>query len=185
MPHYHYHDEEERRSWQDPEAILSLVGVGTGNVIVDVGCGQGFFALPAARRVGKSGRVFGIDINPEAVAGMMERARREGLHHLQGFVGTGEDTVVCEGCADIVFFGIDLHDFSDQGKVLANARRMLNDGGRLVDLDWKKEVTPFGPPQNIRFSEEKAVELIENAGFSVIEVRAVPLWFYLVIAVAR
>ena len=75
-------------------------------------------------------------------AGMMERSRREGLHNIHGFVGTGEDTVVCEGCADIVFFGIDLHDFSDQRKVLANAQRMLNAGGRLVVLDWKKEVTP-------------------------------------------
>ncbi|MDD1707564.1 MAG: class I SAM-dependent methyltransferase [Methanoregulaceae archaeon] len=146
MAHFHYHNDKERRLWQDPDAILSLVGVGKGYEIVDVGCGQGFFTIPAARRVEKSGRVFGIDINPEAVAGMIERARREGLHNIQVFVGTGEDPVVCEGCADIIFFGIDLHDFSDQRKVLANARRMLNPGGRLVDLDWKKEVTPSGPP---------------------------------------
>ena len=80
-------------------------------MVIDIGCGQGFFALPAARRVGRNGKVVGIDTNPEAVGVMMERAGREGLHTLEGIVGTGEETVACEGCADIVFFGIDLHDF--------------------------------------------------------------------------
>jgi ubiquinone/menaquinone biosynthesis C-methylase UbiE len=185
MPHFQYHDEDERREWQDPDAILADIGVGNNFVVIDVGCGQGFFALPAARRVGKSGRVYGIDINHEAVAGMMERARNEGLHNLQGYVGTGEETVVCEECADVVFFGIDLHDFSDPGKVLANARRMLKNGGRLIDLDWKKENTPFGPPHHIRLSEEEAAALIEGAGFSVTEVQDIPPWFYRITAVPR
>ena len=65
----------------------------------------------------------------------MERAGREGLHNIQGFVGTGKETIVCEWCVDVVFFGIDLHDFSDQRKVLANARRMMKTGCRLVNLD--------------------------------------------------
>jgi ubiquinone/menaquinone biosynthesis C-methylase UbiE len=116
---------------------------------------------------------------------MMERARNEGLHNLQGYVGTGEETVVCEECADVVFFGIDLHDFSDPGKVLANARRMLKNGGRLIDLDWKKENTPFGPPHHIRLSEEEAAALIEGAGFSVTEVQDIPPWFYRITAVPR
>lgn len=185
MPHFHYHDEEERRSWQDPDAILADIGVGKGLVVIDVGCGQGFFALPAARRVGNSGKVFGIDIDPDAVGMMRERAGSESLHTLNGVVGTGEETVVCEGCADVVFFGIDLHDFSDPRKVLANARRMMKTSGRLVDLDWKKEETPFGPPQNIRFSAEEAVKLIEDAGFSVTDVRNIPPWFYRITAVPR
>ena len=151
--------------------------------MVDIGCGEGFFAIPSARRVGKSGTVIGIDINHEAVGRRMERAGREGLHNIQGCSGTGEETIVCEGYADVVFFGIDRHDFSDQRKVLANARRMMKTDGRLVDLDWKKETTPFGPPQNIRFSEQEAAEFIREAGFSVIEVRDIPPWFYRITAV--
>lgn len=52
-----YHDEKDRRSWQDPDTILADIGVAEGLVVIDIGCGQGFFALPAARRVGRSGRV--------------------------------------------------------------------------------------------------------------------------------
>jgi len=118
MPQFHYHDEEERQSLQDPDAILTDIGVVAGLVVVDTGCGEGFFAIPSARRVGKSGTVFGIDINHEAVGRMMERAGREGLHNIQGCIGTGEETIVCEGCADVVFFGIDLHDFFVKGRCL-------------------------------------------------------------------
>jgi ubiquinone/menaquinone biosynthesis C-methylase UbiE len=92
---------------------------------------------------------------------------------------------VCEECADVVFFGIDLHDFSDPRKVLANARRMLKSGGRLVDLDWKKESTPFGPPQEIRLSEAEAAGLIREAGFSVIDTRTIDPWFYRITAVLQ
>ena len=60
MPHFHYHDEENRQSWQDPDAILADIGVSAGLVVVDIGCGEGFFAIPAAQRVEKSGgRCFG------------------------------------------------------------------------------------------------------------------------------
>jgi len=50
--------------------------------------------------------------------------------------------------------------------------------GRLADLDWKKETTRLGPPQDVRFSEQEAAELIGKAGFSVIEVRDIHQWFY-------
>lgn len=73
MPQFHSHDEEERQSLQDPDAILADIGVGAGLVVVDIRCGEGFFTIPSARRVGKSGIVFGIDINHEAVGRMCLR----------------------------------------------------------------------------------------------------------------
>jgi len=128
------------------------------------GAGRDFSHSLLRDESGGAGGWFGIDSNSEAVGVMIARAGREGLHTLEGIVGRGEETVACEGCADPVFFGIDLHDFADPGKVLANARRMMKTRGRLVDLDWKKEQTPFGPHPHIRFSEEEAARLIGEAG---------------------
>ena len=104
------------------------------------------------------------------------------MKNLYVTVGEAEETVLCEGCADIVFFGIDLHDFRDPEKVLMNAKRMLKHGGMLVDLDWKKEPMPLGPPLRIRFSEEKAAKLIESQGFKVETVKKSGLYHYLIIA---
>ena len=54
--------------------------------------------------------------------------------------------------------------------------------GRLIDLDWKKIDMPFGPPVAIRFSEEKASSLIHSAGFTVIDIRDVGPYHYVVTA---
>jgi ubiquinone/menaquinone biosynthesis C-methylase UbiE len=62
-----FDDEQERRTWQSPEAILILIGLKRGFTFVDVGCGYGFFALPAAKLVGVNGKVYGLDANDEAI----------------------------------------------------------------------------------------------------------------------
>jgi 2-polyprenyl-3-methyl-5-hydroxy-6-metoxy-1,4-benzoquinol methylase len=54
-------DEDGRRRWQNPEAILAYVGLKAGFTFVDVGCGNGFFTVPAARLVGDEGTVYGLD----------------------------------------------------------------------------------------------------------------------------
>ena len=175
-------DDQERRQWQDPEAILSLIGVRPGMVFVDIGCGDGYFALPAARRVGGSGKVYASDIDAGAVDRLRHRAEQEGLENLFAEVREAEKTVVCEGCADIVFFGIDLHDFQDPAAVLVNARTMLRPEGRVVDLDWKDQPMPFGPPQEKRFPIDKARKLIGTAGFRRASVQDAGPYHYIIIA---
>ncbi len=180
-----YHDEQSRRSWQDPEEILSRTGLGPGDTMIDIGCGEGYFAIPAARITGSRGRVIGIDINGNAVSVMLGKAGKEGLSNVEGIIGKGEETLVCNRCADLIFFGIDLHDFSDPRKVLRNARLMIKAGGTLCNLDWKKRPTPYGPPVSIRFDEETAASLIRDAGFSIRRIEEIPPWFYLITAGAE
>jgi ubiquinone/menaquinone biosynthesis C-methylase UbiE len=175
-------DDPERRRWQDPDMILNRIGLKPGMVFVDMGCNEGYFALPAASHVGPEGKVFGVDVSPEAIRNLASRAREEGLANIVSSVGTAEDTVVCRGCADIVFFGIDLHDFSDPAQAIRNAREMLKPSGRLVDLDWKAEPTPFGPPQEIRFSESRAGSMIASLGFRILSVEEAGPYHYLIVA---
>jgi ubiquinone/menaquinone biosynthesis C-methylase UbiE len=66
-------DDPERKTWQDPEKIFSAIGLSAGMIFVDIGCGEGYFALPAARRVGPCGKVWTADINSDAVAALWEQ----------------------------------------------------------------------------------------------------------------
>jgi len=175
-------DDPDRMRWQDPEGILSLVGLRKGMVFIDIGCGEGFFAIPAARRVGPEGRVYAADISAEAVGRLRDRAGKEGLKNLLIRVGEAETTVFCDRCADIVFFGIDLHDFRDPAAVLRNAVRMLRPDGWVADLDWKDKPMEMGPPQGIRLSPAKAVSLIESAGLRVVSVQEAGPYHYLIMA---
>jgi ubiquinone/menaquinone biosynthesis C-methylase UbiE len=186
MPSLHHHrfygDETERRKWQNPETILEEVGLRKGLTFIDVGCGSGFFSIPAARVVGPQGKVYALDLDEQAILLLKKRATAENLKNVVAKAGPAEDCLFCEGCADIVFFGIVLHDFNDPAKVLANAKRMLKPTGRVVDLDWKKETMDIGPPLHIRFSEEQARRLIEMAGFRIDQARDAGCFQYIMVA---
>lgn len=169
--HWTYHDEEERRRWQDPEKILKGIGLGSGDFFFDIGCGEGFFTIPAARIVGPEGRVYAVDTNDQAIEKLRGKAKAERLDNIVLSVQEGEESLFCEDCGDFVFFGIVLHDFRDPLKVLQNSKQMLKQGGKLVNLDWKKEQMENGPPFEKRFSEEKAAELIRSAGFRIESVK--------------
>lgn len=175
-------NDPERRKWQDPEKILAEIGLTTGMTFVDVGCGDGYFAIPAARMVGPKGRVMAVDIDEGAIGRLRQQAAKEGLSQLSAAVQAAEETIACKGCADFVFFGIDLHDFADPAQVIQNAKRMLRPSGLLVDLDWKAEPMSFGPPPEKRFSADKARQLIESAGFGVASVAQAGPYHYIIIA---
>jgi ubiquinone/menaquinone biosynthesis C-methylase UbiE len=179
---WHYIDESERRKWQDPEAILQGIGLKAGYIFLDIGCGAGFFTLPAARIVGIKGKVLGLDSQGSSLDEIRKRAEAEGLANIELKAGMAEETILCEGCADIIFLGIVLHDFQDPARVLRNTRRMIKSGGKLVNLDWKKIDMGFGPPRSRRFDEAAASSLIEAAGFKVESVQDSGQFHYLITA---
>ena len=145
-------------------------------------CGDGFFSILAAKRVGEKGRVYAVDIDPSAIEKVKQKAKAEGLVTIIAKAGRAEETVFCENCADFIFYSMDLHDFDNPAKVLQNAKEMLKLNGQLIDLDWKKMEMPFVPPLSIRFSEEKASGLIEATGLKVINVRDAGRYHYLITA---
>jgi len=175
-------EETTRRSWFNPEKILDNAGLSSGMVFVDVGSGEGFFTILAAQVVGEKGMVYAVDRDASAIERLRRKVAEKGLINVEAIVAEAEETVFCEGCADIVFYSIVLHDFRDPAKVLLNAKRMLKPTGRLVDLDWKKKQTNMGPPLRIRFSEDQARDLIETAGFKVESVEDVGQNHYVVTA---
>ncbi len=173
-------DEKTRRSWYNPEAILE--NLHSGMTFVDVGCGDGFFSLLAAKKVGVNGKVYAVDTDSSAIEELTTKANAQSLINITAKVGKAEDTTFCSACTDFVFFSMVLHDFSDPAKVLKNAKLMVKPNGLVVDLDWKKVDMPIGPPVAIRFSEEQAVMLVKSEGFTVLGVRDAGPYHYVLTA---
>ncbi|MCW4007409.1 MAG: class I SAM-dependent methyltransferase [Candidatus Bathyarchaeota archaeon] len=172
------------RKWRRPKLNLESIGLAAGMVFMDIGCGDGFFTLPAARIVGETGKVYAVDVDAAAIERLKRKASQEGLKNIYAVVGAAEDTVFCNECADIIFYSTVLHDFKDPAKVLRNAKQMLKHGGKLVNVDWKKKPTVFGPPVWIRFNEEQAASLIEAAGFKIESIRDIGRNHYVITAQA-
>jgi ubiquinone/menaquinone biosynthesis C-methylase UbiE len=175
--HYGY---AKIRKWYHPKLNLESIGIREGMVFVDIGCGYGFFTIPAAQIVGEQGKVYGVDIEPSSIDRLKREAAEKGLKNVTTKVGAAEETIFCETCADIIFYSIVLHDFRNPAKVLQNAKRMLKPTGTLVNIDWKKKLTVLGPPLRIRFSEEQASSLIKKAGFTIESVKDLGRNFYIV-----
>jgi ubiquinone/menaquinone biosynthesis C-methylase UbiE len=178
-------NDDDRRKWQNPEAILKEIGLKNGFTFIDLGCGGGFFSIPAALIVGEQGRVYALDADAEAIEITKGKATAKGLRNLIFRAGKAEEEILCSNCADIVFFGNVLHDFENPSQVLANCRKVLRPAGRLIDLDWKAEPMELGPPLEIRFSTHKASELIKAAGFEIVEMRESGPFHYIIEARTR
>jgi ubiquinone/menaquinone biosynthesis C-methylase UbiE len=175
-------EEKVRLSWYNPRAILKEIGLHEGMVFMDIGCADGYFSILASEMVGKKGKVFALDVDSQGIARLSQKAKERNLLNIETRVGRAEDVVLCNHCADVVFYSMVLHDFVDPMQVLRNAKKMLKNSGILVNLDWKKIETPSGPTLRIRFSEAKASELIIEAGFTVEKVKDTGIFHYLITA---
>jgi len=136
-----------RPEWLDeapPGAVQSFAGVGnphlrselrSGEVVVDIGSGAGLDSLIAARQVGPSGRVIGIDLNPE----MLERARKHaiaaGLAQVEFWEGRMEELPIPDGTADAVISNGVVNLSFRKSRVIQELFRVLRSGGRLSLTD--------------------------------------------------
>ena len=181
--HGGFHLEEDlRREWYNPEQILKKTGLKSGMTFIDIGCGDGFFSILASEMVGSSGKVCSVDIDAKAIQKLKEKASKKSLTNIKAVSGPAENTVFCDKCADMVFYSMVLHDFTNLVQVLKNANLMLKSSGTLINIDWKKMKMSFGPPEEIRFSEETATALISKQGFIIKNVESAGPYHYILTA---
>ena len=185
MSNHKHFGEGTIRKWHHPKINLETLGLREGMTFMDIGCGYGFFTILAAQIVGESGKVYAVDIDSSSINQLKRDALEKGLKNIHIAIGAAEGTIFCTECADIVFYNTVLHDFQDPAKVLRNAKTMLKPSGKMVNIDWKKKPTAFGPSLQIRLSEEQAINLIKQAGFTIASVKDVESDFYIVTAKPR
>jgi SAM-dependent methyltransferase len=160
-------DEALWRSFFDEEVILDRLGVrDLEGDIVDLGCGYGNFALPAALRT--RGLVYAYDIEEAMVDATRKKAEALGIGNLvtvrRDFVSEGTG-LPSESCDYVMAFNI-LHA---EGPIalLSEAYRILRPGGRAGVIHWIHDAaTPRGPALEIRPRPEQCRVWLEGAAFA-------------------
>ncbi len=174
---------EERKKWQDPEKILDIVNAPREGIMVDLGCGPGFFTLPAAVRMRGNGELIGIDASPKLLSICSQRlAESAGARADLILLELDEMIPLMDGSVDFVLLTNVLHDFQKPEMLLGEAGRVLKSGGRIANIDWKKEEREFGPPQEIRLSLEKSIDMLSSAGFRIQSTPDIGPYHYCVVA---
>ena len=154
-----------------PEILWQTVGLKAGEVVMHLGSGPGFYLIPAAKIVGKTGKAIGIDIRPDMLAEASSRAAREGVQHIvQTVRGNVEDVdslhTVQPNSADWVLMVNILHQ-SHPAKVMAQARHLVKPSGHVIVISWSTAATPFGPPLDSRLSVSAMTDILKEAKLQV------------------
>lgn len=157
-------DSDERRAYLNPDAILGAFGVGPGAFIADVGAGTGFFAVPAAIRVGPTGRVYALDMETEMLEDVRAKIAHEHLENITALRSEEEHIPLPEMSVDVAFLACVLHELDGPG-TLRECGRILKPTGRLAVVDWKKIHQDIGPPFRHRLSEGEARAFLMRSGF--------------------
>jgi ubiquinone/menaquinone biosynthesis C-methylase UbiE len=156
----------------NPEVIWTKADLRDAEVIVDIGAGTGFFALPFSKKL-KAGKVYACDTSDVMIEWMKNNLPVE----LQGIIiplKMEESSVpLADGIANLVYMINLHHELEDPVMILKESFRILRDGGKLIIIDWKKEETPEGPPLAIRVTEETIERQMLACGFTTIKKHAV------------
>lgn len=154
-----------RREHLDPDRFWAELGLQAGQTVVDVGAGIGYFALPAARRVGPTGRVHALDVSPYMVSHVAREAAQAGLDQLVAAVSGEHSLPVGSGVADVALVAFVIHEVVDGARLLAEVGRVLKPGGRLVLLDWATDSEePENLPRRLRYAPATVQYLVRKAG---------------------
>ncbi|HUQ08027.1 MAG TPA: class I SAM-dependent methyltransferase [Kofleriaceae bacterium] len=155
-------DDPARDEWQKPDELVAALKLAPDARVADVGAGTGYFAVRLARAV-PQGKVYAIDIEPDMIRYMGERAQREGLANLAAVLGTADDARIPEP-VDVVLVVDTYHHIADRTAYFRRLAGSLRPGGRVVIVDFTAD-SPIGPPVEHRLSVGRVVAELGDAGY--------------------
>ncbi|TVS16898.1 MAG: class I SAM-dependent methyltransferase [Planctomycetaceae bacterium] len=127
-------EEQERCS-----LLLTNLGLKRGMTVCDMGCGNGYYTLKLAQMVGPEGRVLAVDIQPQMLAMLKERAERAGLDNIELILGQVHDPKLPPGEVDLVLMVDVYHEFSHPEHMLAAIRESLSPDGVVALTEYRAE----------------------------------------------
>lgn len=161
-------DNEWRRENLPPLETLTKLGLKASDIFADIGCGIGYFTIPAGEFIG-SQAAYALDTSPEMLEEVKLRAANAGLNNIV-ITQTGEyDLKLTDELVTFALMVNVIHEIEDKPLFLKEISRTLKPGGKLAIIDWEKRVTEMGPPVDHRIGKEELTAMVNEIGFECLE----------------
>ncbi|XXT24011.1 methyltransferase domain-containing protein [Sorangium sp. So ce429] len=155
----------ERDAWQKPASVVAAMQIAPGMRVADLGAGTGYFLPHLSRAVGPTGAVVGLDIEPDMVRYMAERATRERLANVTARQVRPDDPGLEPGSVDRILVVDTWHHIPDRPAYAAKLKATLRPDGAVVIVDFT-DAARQGPPKEHRISAETVAAELRAGGLS-------------------
>jgi ubiquinone/menaquinone biosynthesis C-methylase UbiE len=147
--------------------VMDILGVTSGKTVADIGAGSGWFTVRAARRVGNTGLVYAVDINPDAIRYIGERAKKEQLGNVKTILSKPDNALLSANTIDAVLLLKTYHEVAQPVVLLQNLRASLRPGAKVgvIDRNGNGEDHGVGKDVVIREAKQAGYKLAEQYDF--------------------
>jgi len=157
----------ERWLKKDGEEFLKAVGVEEGQIVLDFGCGEGHYAIPAAKVVGEKGRIYGVDKDKQALNQLVQLIRKNNIKNIEVIkeesrISLESDSVDFILCYDVV------HYIKRRKSIYHEFHRILKSKGTF-SLYPKHHQNDYPLMELAHMKLEDVIKEVEEAGFSLQE----------------
>jgi ubiquinone/menaquinone biosynthesis C-methylase UbiE len=158
---------DEREREERCSMMLANLGIQPGMVVCDMGCGNGFYSLLLAQRIGKQGQVLAVDIQPQMLYLLRDRAEQVGVNNITPILGSIHDPRLPRASVDLVLMVDVYHELSHPELVLAATKRALKKNGLMVLVEYRAEdpTVPIRPLH--KMSRQQIMREMNANGFQL------------------
>jgi predicted methyltransferase len=144
------------------DRVMDLLGIKDGSSVADIGAGSGWFTVRAARRVGKGGAVYAVEINSDYLKHIENRVKKENLENVRTVLGKSDDPVLPSQSVDAVLLLKTYHEVVQPIRLLKRIREAMRAGALLGIIDRDGKGDDHGIDQDVVIKEA------ERAGFALV-----------------
>lgn len=176
-------DDPARDRWQMPQQVIEALRLAPGAAVADIGAGTGYFAVRLAQAL-PQGRVFAVDVEPDMLRHIEDRARRLQLGCLRPVLAAADDPKLPQP-VDRVLLVNTYHHIGGREAYFRRLAAFLKPGGAVAIIDYTS-ASPFGPPPSSRLPAATVRDEMQRAGYALAAEHAfLPHQYFLVFAPAR